>query len=161
MTGKKTKMRRAVHKLRLPSTLKRYKLLPNSVRNQSKATNTDRRVRLILSMPTSTLTRANDTRLCLLNAVMNIIFDASKSKSLRCHLLSNKPTEIDMSVSDTRGILCNNGLDHKLVTPTHYKGGGLLEFFLMKEEVCRLVLTIKLHNFEDLSWVTSWHRTIT
>ena len=92
---------------------------------------------LVSSTFTSTSTGADGSRSCLPNAVMNVMFNESKSESLLRHLLSNKPTKT----------LCDHGLDLKLVTPNYCKGGDL-----MREEACRLVLAIKLHNSKDVSW---------
>ena len=83
---------------------------------------------------------------------MSIVFDKLKSDLLRCQLLSNKPMERDTSISDIKGTLCNHGLDLKVVTPNYCKKGGSPEFFLMKEEACRLVLPIKLRNSNNDSW---------
>ena len=145
-----------------PLTPKQQKLLPNSARNQSKAENTDGGSKLILSTSTSTLTGADGSHACLPNAVMSVLFDELNSELLRRDLLSNKPTKRDMSISDIKGTLRNQDLDLKLVTPNYCKKGGSLEFFLMKEDACRLVLAIKLRNSNDDSWghFIAWDRNI-
>ena len=98
------------------------------------------------------LTGANGSRSCLLNAVMRVMFDKTKSDLLRCHLLLNKQTERDMSIPDIKGTLRDHDLDLKVVTPNYCKRRGSQEFFLMKEEACRLELAIKLRNSKDESW---------
>ena len=83
---------------------------------------------------------------------MSVVFNEMKSDSLHCQLVSNKPAEGDMSVSNIIGTLCNQGLDLEQVTPNYCKKGGLPEYFLMKEEACRLVLAVKLRNSNNDSW---------
>ena len=62
-----------------------------------------------------------------------------------------------MTVSDIKCTLCNQGLDLQLITSNYCKKGGSPKYFLMKEEACRLVLAIRLHNSNNDSWVTLWY----
>ena len=84
---------------------------------------------------------------------MSVVFNEMKIDSLHCQLLSNKPTEGDMSVSNIIGTLRNHDLNLQRVTLNYVKEGGLPEYLLMKEEACRLVLAVKLRNSKGDSWV--------
>ena len=132
------------------STPKRPQLITRSEKNQLKAKKNKGGSKLIPS--TSVSTGADDSRACLPNAVMSFVFNEMKSDSLHCQLISNKPVEGDMSVSNIIGTLRNQGLDLEQVTPNYCQKGRSPEYFLMKEEACRLVLTVKLRSSNNDSW---------
>lgn len=75
-----------------------------------------------------------------------------KSQSLLSELLSSMPAEEDTSALDIQGALLTNGMQLKCVNKRFHKKGGLPEFFLLKEEECRLFVAIKLTNRECVSW---------
>ena len=120
------------------------------MRNQIKAKKNKGGSKLIPS--TSASTGGDDSRACLPDAVMSVVFNEMKSDLLHCQLLSNKPTEGNMSVSNIKGTLRNQGLDLELFTSNNVKKGGSPEYFLMKEEACRLVLAVKIRNSKGDSW---------
>ncbi len=113
--------------------------------------------RLVRKKAPSRTAVGENSRTCLVDAIMNLLSTRRDGSSVLSALTSAMPDEGDTSIKDVSGVLASHNMQLVSVSGEYIKKGGA-PFNLFKEHKCSHILKIKLTDSEgdDINHFVAW-----
>ena len=128
----------------------------NGRKTQSNAEEQEAGSRLVWNKSSVGSSARND-RTCMLDAIIDLIPSEIDKVEMYDAMILKMPKEGDTSVKCMNGVLEEYGLVLRSVTGKYNLGGGL-EYHLLQERTCKLVIALKLTNLkkQTMSHCVAW-----